>query len=313
MLKLFPAEFAKGYNKYKAGELKAQFSGDEDGWYLLDINFAFKFNMNGEDFPFLIATIPALIDLDDAQALDKKRQAQQIVKILIQQMPLDKNGDLIFDTDEMAVLHNNAVTMLKRSIGLDVLTTPANAEIADLTTNTGVTSVDELEKAERTVYNESGTAQNLFNTNGNIALEKSILNDEAAMYPLLLQFEGFLNDIVNAFGKKNKKFSFKVQLLNTTIYNYKDMSKLYKEQTAMGYSKMLPQVSLGQSQSTVLATAHFENDILDLVHKFIPPLSSNTMNSDTLAQIGEEKQAGRKPLDDDQKSEKTIKNIESGG
>jgi len=76
--------------------------------------------------------------------------------------------------------------MLGKAIGVDVLTTFAEVDVADLADKSTVTSVDELEKVERTVYNESGTAQNLFNTDGNIALEKSILNDEAAMYALLL-------------------------------------------------------------------------------------------------------------------------------
>ena len=37
----------------------------------------------------------------------------------------------------------------------------------------------------------------------------------------------------------------------------------------VGLSKMLPQVALGQTQSSILATAYFENDILDLVRVFI--------------------------------------------
>ena len=50
----------------------------------------------------------------------------------------------------------------------------------------------------------------------------------------------------------------------------------------MGYNKMLPQVALGQTQSSVLANAYFENDILDLVRVFVPPLTSNTMNAEAL-------------------------------
>ena len=36
---------------------------------------------------------------------------------------MDKNGDLIFDVDEARDIHNNAVHMLKRAVGVDVLTT----------------------------------------------------------------------------------------------------------------------------------------------------------------------------------------------
>jgi hypothetical protein len=34
-----------------------------------------------------------------AQDLDRKKMAQKLLKIIIQKLPLDKNGDLIFDPD----------------------------------------------------------------------------------------------------------------------------------------------------------------------------------------------------------------------
>lgn len=315
MLNLFPKEFKKGYMAYRENKLVPDFSGDESGWYLLDTRSVIKFNLNGEDYPSFISVIPAIIDLDAAQALDRKKMAQKLLKIIIQKMPIDKNGDLVFDVDEAQELHNNAVQMLGKAIGIDVLTTFADVDVADMADKNTTTTVDELSKVERTVYNESGTAQNLFNTDGNLALEKSILNDEASMYNLILQFESFLNDLIEPFNKSPKKVYYKVQLLTTTIYNYKDMAKLYKEQTQLGYSKMLPQIALGQSQSSVLANAFFENTILDLVNVFIPPLMSSTMNSDILnkeaAASGEAKEVGRTEKENDQKSEKTIQNLES--
>ena len=314
MLKLFPNEFLKGYRLYKEGKLVPEFRGDSEGWYLLDPDYAFKFNMNGRDFPSFISVIPAIIDLDDAQELDKKKMEQRLLKIIIQKMPVDKNGDLVFDVDEATQLHNNAVKMLGRAIGLDVLTTFADVEVADLDNTTAASAVDELEKVERNVYNEAGVSQMQFNTDGNIALEKSILNDEAAMYNLLLQFECFLNKITEIkFNGTPSKVKYKVQLLTTTIYNYKELSKLYKEQMQVGFSKMLPQIALGQSQSSILANAYFENDILDLVNVFIPPMMSSTMNADALQTMKEKNVGGRptKESNGEAVSEKTIQNKES--
>ena len=312
ILSMFPPEFRKGYDLFRKGELPAEAPGDTSGWYLLDINNTIKFNIGGIDYPIIISVIPHIIDLDAAQDLDRRKMAQKLLKIIIQKMPLDKNGDLVFDVDEAQELHNNAVKMLGKAIGIDVLTTFAEVDVADLADKSSVTSIDELEKVERTVYNESGTAQNLFNTDGNIALEKSILDDEANLYGLILQFESFLNDIVATKTLKYpKKLSFRVEILPTTIYNYKEMSKLYKEQTQLGFSKWLPQVALGKSQSSILAAARFENEMLDLASILIPPMSSNTMSADSLKKNGEEKKAGRKEKDDDQKAEKTIQNKES--
>lgn len=328
ILSMLPKDFQRGYKLYVEGKLPPQFQGDTAGWYLLDPECAFKFSASPDDYPMFISTIPYILDLDAAQELDRKKMAQKLLKIIIQKMPLDKNGELVFDVDEAQELHNNVVRMLAKAIGIDVLTTFADVEVADLADKSTVSSIDELEKVERTVYNESGTAQNLFNTDGNIALEKSILDDEANMYNLILQFEAFLNDLIRPLNKRNKKFTFKVSILPTTIYNYKDLSKVYKEQVQLGYSKMLPQVALGQSQSMILATAKFENEILDLVSIFTPPMSSNTMNADSLkkdkdkdkesggnkkANPAEDKKAGRTEKPDDEKSEKTIANRESMG
>lgn len=312
VLNLFPKEFKKGYMKYKKGELPIDFMGDTSGWYLLETKNVIKFNMNDEDFPAFISVIPAIIDLDEAQALDKKKMQQQLLKIIIQKMPIDKNGDLIFDVEEAQELHNNAVRMLGKAIGIDILTTFAEVEVADIADKRATTGADELKKVERSVYNEAGVSQMQFNTNGNIALEKSILNDEASMSNLLAQFERFLNDILDPFNKNRRKLYYRVQLLPTTIYNYKEMAKLYKEQATIGYSKMLPQIALGQSQSSILANSYFENDILNLVESFVPLKSSNTMSSNiSNNKEGEEKKSGRKELDDDKKSDKTIKNRES--
>ena len=100
ILNLFPPDFKKGYRLYKQGKLLPTFTGDKSGWYLLDPEFTIKFNINEEDFPAFISVIPYIIDLDAAQDLDRKKMAQRLLKIIIQRLPLDKNGDLIFDPDE---------------------------------------------------------------------------------------------------------------------------------------------------------------------------------------------------------------------
>ena len=143
---------------------------------------------------------------------------------------MDKNGDLIFDVDEARDIHNNAVEMLRRAIGVDVLTTFADIDSVDMSDKNTTTSVDDLEKVERAVFNSFGTSQNLFNTDGNMSLEKSILNDESAVRNLLLQFSIFYDRMVKKLSVSNsKKYSFKLYMLETTQYNYKELSKLYKE------------------------------------------------------------------------------------
>lgn len=333
VLNLFPDEFKKGYRAYKQGKLNGRdFPGDTSGWYTLDPNSTIKFNINGDDYPLFIAAIPTLIDLDIARDLDQKRMAQKLLRIIIQKMPLDKNGDSIFDIDEAKELHNNAVKMLKKSIGTDVLTTFADVDVADMSDKSNTTQSDDVNRVKMSVFDEFGTSVDNFNSTSNAALKYSDLNDASNMYNLLQQFEGFLNRLLKPYNTNSKRVYYTAQILETTNSNYQDMAKLYREQTQLGFSKMLPQIALGQSESSILATAYWENEILNLIEVFVPPISSATMNAETLqaltgksadnnaaaagqssgsSQIQSDSKAGRPEKADEDKSDKTIANRES--
>ena len=329
VLKMFPEEFAKGYALYKQGKLgsdeasttfESQYQRSY-GWYLLDPACTVKFNINGSDMPIFANVLPAILDLDAAQDLDRKKQMQKLLKIIVQKLPMDKNGELIFDVDEARDIHNTAVAMLRRAVGVDVITTFADVQSIDISDKNTSTTDDDLKKVERQVYNASGTSRNLFNTDSNLSLEKSILDDESTMRNLLLQFDIFFDKIVEK-KSTNKKFNFRLCMLETTQYNYKESSKYYKELMNSGLSKFMPMISLGHAQSSVLNLAYFENEILNLPAMMIPPLMSSTMNGEDIlgtreqnrqsnSQNNSEGGVGRPKKEESELSEKTIQNKES--
>ena len=326
VLKMFPEDIQKGYALYRQNKLPPDYTGDTAGaWYALDKGTAIKFDFGNGDVPIFASAVPALLDLEAAQELDRRKQMQKLLKIIVQKLPLDKNGDLIFDIDEAKDIHRNAVAMLSNAIGVDVLTKFADIDSVDISDKATATTNDELEKVERSLYNAFGTSQNIFNASGNMATTNSILNDEAMCRTLLLQFTAFYDQVTQLMSSNPKKWKFRLYMLETTQYNYKELSKMYKEQTQLGYSKMLPQVALGQSQSFIINSCKFENEVLKLHEIMIPPLMSSTMssedvlgrtgNSDTAktqkAIGGEEKSAGRPEKGDAEKSDKTIANKES--
>lgn len=338
VLKVFPKEFQVAYNEYLKGKLRQEIPSDIPVWFMLDSECAFKITCSGDladELPPLVNSIPAIIDLEDAQELDKKKMMQKLMKILIQKLPLDNHFDLVFDLEEARDLHSNAVEMLKNAIGVEVLTTFADVSVEDMSDTNTTTKADDLAKVERSVYNSFGVARNLFNSDSNLALEKSILDDEASIRDMLLQLEVVFDKAIKRRFKGNKSFYFSFRMLETTIYNYKEMSKSYKDLTSSGYSKFLPLVALGHSQSEVLAMANFENNMINLTEILIPAMNSNTMNSSKILdknqqtdevknqnnqsdnnKIGEvvdsdKAKGGRPELEDDKKSEKTIANRES--
>ena len=92
-----------------------------------------------------------------------------------------------------------------------------------------------------------------------------------------------------------------------------------------GFSHILAQVALGHSQSSIINTAFFENEILNLSEVMIPPLMSSTLNMEDLkgrkdknaASQNQDKtesgEAGRPEKKKKKKSDKTLANKESMG
>ena len=95
----------------------------------------------------------------------------------------------------------------------------------------------------------------------------------------------------------------------------------------MGFSKLLPQIALGHSQSSILNAVIFENEVLQLSTVMIPPLQSSVMNAESLQTLVKGKQTesgkqqkitegsggGRPELAETEKSDKTLANEASKG
>lgn len=327
VLRMFPKEIQEGYALYKQNKLPQDNDGftrvrgyynetnlPSSGWFLLTPGTCVKFSLYNNDMPLFVSGIPALLDLDEMQDLGKKKMAQQLVKILIQNLPMDKNGDLIFDIDEARDIHNNAVKMLSKSIGVDVLTTFADVKDIDLSDSSTSDSVtDAVKTSTSNVYNEMGVSENLFNTDGNLSLEKSILTDESVMRNLLQQFNIFFDTMVKSrfTSAQSSKYCFTFYMLETTQYNYQALAKNYKEQAQMGCSKMLPSIAMGFSQSSFINTIYFENEIMHLSSMMVPPMLSSSMSSEDIISASSSGEVGRPPKEEGEKSDKTLQNLES--
>ena len=91
-----------------------------------------------------------------------------------------------------------------------------------------------------------------------------------------------------------------------SIYNAERKTKSYKEMAASGYSKILPAIASGVSQSEFLSLMDYESDILNLSEKMVPTQSSNTQSNK--ASTGK---VGAPAKDEGELAEKTIQNRES--
>jgi hypothetical protein len=263
-------------------------------------------------YPFFISIIPALIDLKEYKGIEKSRDEQELSKILIQKLPLDDNNELVFDLAEAAEIHRGIVAMLKNSPSVDVLTTFCDATIETLQDGRR-TVKDNLEKMERSVYNEAGMSRNLFASDSSVALESSIKNDFAIVCDIMQIFNSWLNFFINKkFSVKNEYF-FEVNILPISHYNREEMLDLYLKAAQSGYGRILAGIASGLKQSNIMNIFTLETEILKLPEIMQPLQTSSTLSGDeesgSVKKDGKEIKGNKKPLD--KKTEKTVKNIES--
>lgn len=290
ILDLFPPEFREHYDHK---EREGQSGGFGEGtWYLLDSDKAFKFSFDESDRPPFLSAIPSLIELGEIQDLEKEKLLQQIQKILVQTFELNDRGELPFQMNELQQLNQNALDMVGDAVGVSCLSTIAKVSLEDLAPNDGKKSESAVQAGQKSAYNDFGISSNLFNTDGNLALEKSTTIDEAFVKPLLLQIEQLFNRYIDKkFNTKDIKFRLK--MLTTTNFNHKQLSDSYKDLTKVGFSRFLPMVALGHSIKEILSLAKLEQTMLDLNTIMLPPFSSNTMSSQTWSEVKAMKKGGK--------------------
>ena len=121
------------------------------------------------------------------------------------------------------------------------------------------------------------------------------------------KIQAFINyEISRRFETKN--IGLICNFPRITIYNFKDMADVFKGQAMYGYSKRLPAIATGQTQSSLMAAIEYENTVLGMAEIMQPLQSSATQSSKNAS---DDTKNGRPSLPDDQKSDKTIQNLES--
>ena len=294
VLKQFPKEIQKAYKSFKSASGKKEI--------LLDTDKALCFKFPDE-MPFFLPIIIDLIELREAKNIELSKDRLELFQLLIQRMPVGKEGNLIFDIPEAQEMHKNAVTMLKNNDNIDVLTTFADMQMLNIKEARQVVR-DNLLKTERSVFNEAGVSKMLFATEGNISLAISLLSDESLLRIILPQYAVWLSHAVNLFVNPSQKYYFEVWMPPTTIFNTKELEERYRKQATLGYGKLVPGVIAGIKQSSLLNLIKFENDYLKLNDMMEPLQSSHTMSPT--------KETGRPKKPGEEKSEESLENEETG-
>ena len=303
----------------------------EDPWIMIPAeNGGVCFTHSDDQMPMLVASIPQLKKLEDAVAREEKRDENELYKLLIQKMPTDKDGELVFPLEEVADIHASVASMLSEIDTVDVLTTFGETSLEDLQNSSAATqSKDRIDKYRNNAYDALGRSAILFNADGSSSLAYSTKKDEALMISFLNEYETWIKFHLNKrFNRQGLTFDF--EIIPTTVFNRQDIQSNYFRAAQYGYSKMFAGVVMGIKQRDQISLMDFENEFLKMSEKMIPLQSSYTTPGGEVAseeknnsggQKTDNKQksgdlnnkGGRPELPDEQKSEKTQANIKAAG
>lgn len=309
----FPTPVRQYYEEWREGKHSTP-------WYLCpeEQGVAFVASIDGsastKNLPFFVQTIPAISRLKDYEKADLDSVENELSKLVINKIPLDKENELAFELPEIEAVHKGVVDMLSDNPHIDVITTFCDTEVASL--GSTVDNVrNDLSTITHLVYNEAGVSKQLFDNDSAISIQYSVQNDLALALALLKPVQHWLSFELNSKFKRSGEYFYEINILPISHYNREEMSNLYLKGAQYGFSKFYAGAALGIKQTDVIALSFVENDVLQLHTKMIPLQSSHTTSGKTSAQSSSntvtENESGGQEKPTSELSEKTVENKES--
>ena len=317
----YPSVIQKAWKQWKAHTLK-------DPWVRVPasdggVTFCFA----EDQTPLLVSAIPELFKLKDAVGREEKRDENELYKLLIQRMPIDTNGHLVFELDEVEQIHAGTANMLRDLDTVDVLTTFGDTSLDSLQDSSAASQANNrLEKYSNNAWDSLGVSSLFFNADNSSSLAYVINRLTSIMRTYLNMYETWIRFLINERFKRTG-LTFDFEILPTTAFNIKDYQTQYLSGAQFGYSKMRVGVAMGVKQRNLISTIDFENEFLNLDEKMVPLLSSYTQgneeNSGKKNNSGEKNsrtsvqakditnKGGRPALAPEERSQKTQANIDS--
>ena len=317
----FPPAIQKGWKDWRTRKL-------DNPWIMVPASAGgIVFCFAEDTTPLLIAAIPDLAKMKDAVGREEKRDENELYKLLIQRMPVDSDGHLVFELDEVAEIHAGVANMLRDLDTVDVLTTFGETTLENLQDSSAATQANNrIEKYSDNAWDSLGSSKLFFNADNSSSLAYVIKRLESVMQDYINVYATWIRFLINSrFSRTGLTFDF--EILPTTKFNIKDYVGYYLQQAQFGYPRMRVGAALGVKQRNLVSAIDFENEFLNLDEKMIPLMSSYTQtgeensskknnssekNSGSKSQVRDiTNKGGRPALADEEKSQKTQANIDS--
>lgn len=253
---VYPPEFKKLYNKYKADK-----KSRTPEWQMLDIKSTICVIPDNDQpnfIPMFSGMFEALLDNEEMKDLIKLGEKLDITKLIVQKVPTDKDGNILMPKDLVQYFHNELKRILPE--GANGVTTPM--EIKDVAfANQSQSKEELLAKAERGAFVASGHSSGLYaDTGGHTGLQMNVEVVTSNIYAVLERIEDMFNRKFKGVAN-TKTYEFKLKFFRTTNVNVGDNFDRMFQLLGIG-GALLPLFSLvGIDAETYMTLLQVEQDL----------------------------------------------------
>lgn len=274
----YAPEFTIKYNKYKNSKKAKGKKKENLQWQ--EIDSAYSICIKPDEtilypMPPFVGVLPDIYEIQDYKSLKKANSEMQNYALVSGKIPLKENSDIANDfkigLDTAIQFGNKIVEELPDQVGfmLSVFDDMQLFRLSDDKVGT-----DKVEEATKNFWSAAGVSKNLFadDSSTDAAIKYSTITDEQSVFSILRQIERWIN---RKLKFNDKKYKFRIELLNITHFNRKDVvSELLKAcQFGLPHKTKLF-VALSGLQSEMESMEFLENEVLRLHENWIPLQSS---------------------------------------
>ena len=278
-LSMYGEEFRIKHTLYKSNKKKYK-------WQELssENSFALKLSDNLDYvIPMFANLIPFLYDIEDIKQLDKSKKEMDNYKLLMMKLELNDEGDYKIDYKEYEKFYNMISSVLPKNIGIGM----SIADIKDYTfERSGATNeISAYSQAQSDYWSSAGVSELLFNgsKSSSATISNSIKNDSELVFYVHRMIERVIN---RKLKQELGKYKFKINILDVTQFNQKEYLDNLLKVSTYGYPVKLSILAVfGYTPSDTYGMTILE-DVLDLVSKWKPLKSANTMSGDSDSEGG---------------------------
>lgn len=269
----------------------------------LENSFCLKYNSSiSYLYPPFFSMIADILEVDDYKAINKTKAFNEAQKILVFNVPIDKDtGNIIMSDNTVRDFIDIADSTIGENIA--ILPTPMTTEKVEFST-TSSSDKQYVENAINNMYSQVGVSQHLFSgSSSGSELKLSICNDNGDLFRIYRMLENWvrIQMLIDGYGEYGF-YRLVYRILDMSIYNKDDfIDRQMKDAQASSPNKFRYFASQGMNPCIAIGNAYLENTIFSDLFDNLKTLQS------AYQQSGKENTGGRPEVKD--KAESTENGI----